>query len=209
MAATHTKHRENEMTVEAWWFAPEDKCLRNGDGRKIRVGQTHVHKGVLRLCRSGLHASKHVMDALEYAPGPILCRVECGGEIIHGDDKLVCTRRKYLAVVDGTDLLKKFARMCALDVIDKWDAPDVVVRYLKTGDEGLRDAARDAARGAAWDAAWAAAWAAAWDAAWDAARAAARAAARDASWDAARAATRKKQRNRLTRMVSRLIRSQG
>ena len=80
-------------------------------------------------------------------------------------------------------------RRYALAVIHLWDAPDVVRRYLETGDESIRDAARAAARDAAWAAAWAAtrdaAWAAARAAARDAARAAARAAAGDAAWDAA------------------------
>lgn len=36
--------------------------------------------------------------------------------------------------------------------------PDIVIRYLQTGDESIRDAAGAAARDAAWDAAGAAAW---------------------------------------------------
>ena len=50
-------------------------------------------------------------------------------------------------------MLRKFARLCALDVIDCWDAPDVVIEYLKTGDEFIRNAARDAVWAAS-DAAW-------------------------------------------------------
>lgn len=49
------------------------------------------------------------------------------------------------------------ATRAALDVVHLWDAPDVVVKYLRTGDEQIRDAAWDAARNAAWDAARAAA----------------------------------------------------
>src|SRR5690606_19611648 len=132
--------------------------------------------------------------ALGYAPGPILWRVELGGTIVTGDDKVCATERTYLWGVDASECLREFARKCALDVIHLWDAPELVVRYLKTGDESIRAAARPAA----WDAAWAAARAAAWDAAawaaarataraaaWDAAKEAARAAARDAAWDAA------------------------
>ena len=144
--------------IKAWWFASADRKLANGDGRLIRRNTTHVHRGDLVLCQSGLHASRRITDALKWAPGPILCRVECGGEVVEGADKLVCTRRKYLAVVDATAVLLKFARLCALDVIDNWDAPGVVIRYLRTGDEQLRAAAWAAmdamdamdARGAAW-----------------------------------------------------------
>jgi hypothetical protein len=48
-------------------------------------------------------------------------------------------------------LLKKFARRVALDVIHLWpDAPPVVVEYLKTGDESLRESAESAARAEEW-----------------------------------------------------------
>jgi hypothetical protein len=190
--------------MKAWHFVSD--TLR--DGRPVPAdGEVLVHEGPLKLCASGLHASKNILDALQYAPGSIICRVEVGGEIIHGYDKLVCSERTILWRASGEQVLGQFARMCALDVLHLWDAPDIVVQYLKTGDESIRAAARDAsdaARDAAGDAAGAAArtaaratdldaaWAAARDAAWatarDAARteAAARAAARDAAWAAAR-----------------------
>jgi len=76
--------------------------------------------------------------------------------------------------------------MQALSVVHLWDAPDVVLDYLMTGDKSIRDAAWAAARIAARDAARYAAWAAARVAARDAARYAAWAAARAAAWDAAR-----------------------
>jgi hypothetical protein len=157
--------------MRAWHFVSD--TLR--DGRPVPAdGEVLVHKGPLKLCASGLHASKNILDALQYAPGSIICRVEVGGEIIHGNDKLVCTERTILWRASGEQVLRKFARMCALDVMHLWDAPEIVVQYLKTGDESIRAAARDAA----------------WDAARAADRAAARAAARDAAWDAARAADR-------------------
>jgi len=40
---------------------------------------------------------------------------------------------------------REFARWCALQVIDKWDAPDVVLKYLETGMPELRIRARAAA----------------------------------------------------------------
>jgi hypothetical protein len=133
---------------------------------------------------------------LQYAPGETLCLVECGGQIIEGDDKLVCSERTIIARMDATEMLRYFARMQALSVIHLYPngTDDVVFDYLMTGDESLRAAAWaaawDAARAAARDAAWAAARAAARDAAWDAARAAAWDAARAAAGDAARAAAR-------------------
>ena len=181
--------------------------LRNGEPIPA-VGEWLVHKGKLLACESGLHASEHPFDALTHAPGNILHQVELGGEILtHGDpvDKVVAQRRKIVKSLDADKLLRQFARRVALDVLPLWkDAPGVVKRYLKTGDESIRAAAsaaaraasRAAAEAAAWDASRAAAWAAArdasaaggvsaaWDAsaaAWDAAGAAAGAAARDAT----------------------------
>jgi hypothetical protein len=140
--------------MKAWHFT-SDK-LRDGSPIPA-IGEKLVHDGELIMCKSGLHASKRIIDALRYAPGHMIHRVECGGEIQHQDDKMVCTERTILWTVDGEELLHKFARMCALDVIHLWDAPDVVVEYLKTGDESIRGAAG----AAAWAAAWAATWAAA------------------------------------------------
>jgi hypothetical protein len=168
------------MNVLAWHFVND--TLR--DGRLVpAVGEKLVFKDKPILCRQGLHASIDPFDALQFAPGPVLCRVKCGGTILTASDKIVCTERTILASMDFTTVLRYFARMQALSVIHLWDAPDVCLDYLMTGDESIRAAARAAARDAARDAAGAG------DAAWAAARAAARdaawAAARDAAWAAA------------------------
>jgi hypothetical protein len=189
--------------VHAWHFVGD----RLRDGRPVpQDGVWLVHEGNIHMCNSGLHASRDPWDALHYAPGAMLCRVHCDDVAAEDNDMLVCRRRRIVARADATDALQYFARMQALSVVHLWDAPDVVLDYLMTGDLNIRaaasdaawdaaraaawDAARDAARAAAWDAARAAAWDAAWDAARDAARAAAWAAARAAAWDAARAAAR-------------------
>ena len=185
------------------------------DGQLLETGREYVFDGTPMMCECGYHASRHVFDAMANAPGPILSRVECKEITDEWGDKIVCRRRRVIATIDATKILQKFARMCALDVIHLWDAPDVVVRYLKTGDESLRDAARSAAweassassarasgaassaEAAAMDAAWAA-WAAARSAAWAAARSAAWATAKDAARDAAMQG----KRVRLARMVT-------
>jgi hypothetical protein len=168
--------------MRAWHFVGDR--LRNGylvppDGERL------IWYGELAMCKSGLHASVQPFDALNYAPGPILCMVECNGGIIHDTDKLVCSQRTIITRMDATELLLYFARMQAVSVVHLWNAPDFVLDYLMTGDELLVDATWDAALDAARDAAGAAAWDAAWDAARDAAWAAARAAAGDAAWDGA------------------------
>jgi hypothetical protein len=178
-----------------------------GGGLIPKIGEWLEHKGEVIACSSGLHASEHSFNALQYAPGKWLHKVELEDDLVsHGEpaDKWCGRRRKILATIDSEALMREFARWCALQVVHLWKAPDVVVQYLKTGDESIRAAAWAAERAAAWvaaeDAAWAAARAAAWaaaedaaeDAAWaaaeDAAEAAAWAAAEDAAWAAAWAA---------------------
>ena len=210
--------------VDAWWFS-SGKTLPHDDGRRIKVGRTHKVKGEIIPCRNGLHGSIKPLDALAYAPGPLVWRVRLSGLIVpHNSDKIVASERTYIAGDDATETLRHFARLCALDVIDLWDAPDIVRQYLKTGDESMRAAARDAARNAAWaatraatraaaraaarNAARAATRNAAWDAARDAAWAAARAAARDAAWAAARAAARNAAWDAQNRRLSKMLKKQ-
>lgn len=133
------------------------------DGDDLVVGKTYEHEGELLLCHSGYHASERALGALNYAPGPIACRVELSGEIRRGDDKLVASQRKVIAAVDATKLLHEFACDCAEEALrvgkvdDKrsWNAIKVKRDWLegKATDAELA-AARDAARDAAWTAAW-------------------------------------------------------
>ena len=130
--------------MKAWHFLHSSGALRYGDGRRPEVGRKlrcAVHK--VRMCEYGFHGSVKALDALGYAPGPIACRVEMGGFIKCGCDKVVASERTILKMIDATKILDKFARLCALDVVHLWDAPEVVVRYLKCGEE--REEAYDAA----------------------------------------------------------------
>jgi hypothetical protein len=180
--------------IRAWHFT--NCTLRNGDPIPP-IGEWLEWTGPIAMCRLGLHASRHPFDALQYAPGSILHRVECEDVVEEQDDKLVCRRRKILHSVDCEKLLRRFAKDEALSVIHLWDAPQIVLDYLCSDTEDLREAAWAAAWAAAWEAAWAASCAAAREAAWEAARAATRAATweatreatRAATWEAARAAT--------------------
>ena len=179
--------------ILAWHFLPADRKLRFPPHTLVEVGQTLDHDGQLKMCESGLHASVRAIDALDYAPGPVVCRVECWGDVEQGADKLVCRHRRVLAMADVTRELHLFAcdeaeRALALVDADPRSVEAIRVKRLwvdgKATDHELdaaRDAARDAASAAAWDAASAAAWSAAWSALSSAARAAASAAARDAA----------------------------
>ena len=145
--------------MKAWYFSTEDRRLQYGDGRKIKPGITHKIKwpwtdetGTIwngpSVCNAGLHGAQRIINALAYAHSPVVWRVELSGKVEIGSDKIAASERKYLWGYDATKILRRFARKCALDVIHLWDAPKVVVEYLKTGNENLRAAARDAAWGA-------------------------------------------------------------
>ena len=181
-----------------FYFSNTDKKLRHGDNRTIRTGITHTVEGGLKLCHSELHASKNIMDALGYAPGPYLWVVTLSGDTLKGNDKVCASERTYLAEADLEKVLRKFARKQALINIEKIKPYctvkeyELILRWLETGDETLREKARSAARSAADSAAYSAArstYSAADSAACSAAYSAARSAARSAAYSAADSAT--------------------
>ena len=61
-------------TVDGWWFS-SGMTLPHGDGRLIRVGTVHEVEGTIVPCVRGLHLSVRAIDALSYAPGPIVWKV--------------------------------------------------------------------------------------------------------------------------------------
>ena len=157
--------------MRAWHFV--GATLRDGDPIPAD-GELFSFDGTPVICGNGLHAALEPFDALQFAPGNTLCLVEMGGTIIHGDDKLVATERTIICRMDAEEMLRYYARMQALSVAHLWDIPDVVLEYLMTSNEEIREAAWDAAWAAAGPATWAAAWATAGNAAMSAARSAAR-----------------------------------
>ena len=194
-------------TMTGWHWIKADRTLRTGE--VVEAGRTYTAVGPLVMCRNGMHASRRALDALQYAPGPIICRVELRGEIIHHSDKNVARERRVLWLADATTLLHQFACAVAAEALAltecrgervdprSWAAIHIKERWLRgLATDAELNAARDAARDAAWAAAWAAAGAAAWaaagdaawtaagDAAWTAAGAAARTSAGAAAWDA-------------------------
>ena len=156
-----------QMAIKAYHFTSDTIS----DGSPIpKRGVWLKHTGEVIPCQSGLHASIHPFDALQYAPGKYLHLVEVGGKIQHhSNDKIVGSKRRILKTIDAEKLMRDFARWNAMQVIHLWkDVPKVVLDFLKTGDESLMDAA------------WSAAWSATRTTAWDAARSAAA----DAAWSA-------------------------
>ena len=173
--------------------------LRNGDPIP-QIGEWISVSGPIIPCKSGLHMSEHPFDALQYAPGCMLHRVDVRGNLQpHGSpcDKWVGRERMIIATIDATDILRAFARFCALFVAHLWDCPDIVRTYLETGDESIRASAWASASASARDSASASAWASARAAsAW---AASAWASARD--WDSADSADSAAKRERFQSIV--------
>jgi len=178
-------------TTKAWHFCRRARTrLRtsNGDLLIPKDGVWLEHKGDVKMCESGLHASKRLIDALEYAQDTTICRVELRDIVEEGEDKLVARQRRVLWHLDGEVLLRAFARRCALDVIDEWDAPEVVLQWLKTGDEQHRKASLSLSEEAVVSAVGAAARSVADVVAWTASELSSFSMARYVSWSAARSA---------------------
>lgn len=137
-----------EQQTLAWHFVNSDKKMRYDRSEVIiKAGKTYSISDdhAPKLCKYGMHGSVRAIDALQYSPGPMVCRVEISGDVIFGDDKLVGRNRKVLWIADASKALSDFARWCALQVIDLWEAPTVTRQFLETGDESLRQAAYEAA----------------------------------------------------------------
>jgi len=101
--------------ILAWHFIQNDRKLRYSKSQRlVRTGQVlHVNPEKLSLCNFGLHASGRAIDALKYAPGSIVCRVELSGKILEESDKLCAERRKVLWMADATETLHEFACQAA------------------------------------------------------------------------------------------------
>lgn len=74
------------------------------DGRPLpKVNQELRHDGLVKICKSGLHASEKLIDALYYAPGNLLHVVECKEIVEEEHDKFVCRSRTILETYPITE----------------------------------------------------------------------------------------------------------
>ena len=148
--------------ILAWHFLPDDGRLANRNRRKVEVGKTYSVRGPIEICSNGMHGARRIIDALHYAPGAMVERVEIWGDVVEQSDKLCGRYRTCLALTDATTLLHEFACDVAEDALktakvkDKrsWAAIDAKRKWLR-GE--ITDDELAAARDAAWAAAWAAA----------------------------------------------------
>lgn len=154
-----------DTPILAYHFLANDRRLAHDRTRTapITVGDTITVDGPVVLCERGLHGSRRLYDALNYAPGNILCRVLISGEVQEQDDKLAGASRTVIAMIDAESLLREWACDCAERALNRkreagrepdprsWEALAVARRFAK-GEATSEELA--AASAAAWDAAW-------------------------------------------------------
>ena len=153
--------------VLGWHFLAEDRRLQFGTREVVEAGKTYMAEGPLKMCQNGVHASRQAVDALQYAPGPVVCRVRLSGEIQHDTDKSVARHRTVLWIADATAILHEFALVCGHEALGyrdaahgdvdsrSWAVLDIKAKWLRgeaTDDELARAAwAAGAAEAAARD----------------------------------------------------------
>ena len=103
---------EPSEKVLAWHFIANDHKLRFGDGREVITGETLTVSSDRRLYDHGLYASKDILDALKYASGTTLCRVEISGDIASESNKIVGSSRTCLWMINIDKILSEFACRC-------------------------------------------------------------------------------------------------
>lgn len=102
-----------------WHFT---KGMRLRDGTPLEAGRLYIVTGPLIMCERGLHASVRAIDALRYAPGCMLSRVELGGELLTDTDKACATERRVLWCADATRTLREFAIIVATEALEYVEA---------------------------------------------------------------------------------------
>ena len=133
------------MTETVWLGWHFFKCNgRTGEGNRVVVpGKSMRVRGDLVMCYHGLHACKRAIDALCYAPGPMVQRVELRGERVDYNDKSVARERYCIWSADATQALREFTCWCAEEALPRereagrepdprsWKAVEVARQYLQ------------------------------------------------------------------------------
>jgi hypothetical protein len=76
---------------------------------KFKVGKTFTHEGTIALCKEGFHFCKeiqHVFNYYQFDSNNHVCLVEASGEVVHGDDKSVCSKIKIVKELSWNEVIK-------------------------------------------------------------------------------------------------------
>jgi len=115
-----------DKTYTGWHFLPADRKMRWPlerfgeaiEGPLVEPGKTYEVSGPVEVCAWGLHASRRAIDALNYAPGTVVCRVTLSGDVVVEGDKAAATKRTVHWMADASRVLHEFALWCAETVME-------------------------------------------------------------------------------------------
>src|SRR3990167_11431257 len=105
------------QTMLAWHWLAAHPPLPYRTRQGVEAGRPYRGGGPLARCRRGLPASRRALAALQYAPGPVVCRVRLAGPLLRATDKSVATKRHVLWLADATAGLHEFALTVATDAL--------------------------------------------------------------------------------------------
>lgn len=168
-----------------WHFCKNDKRLDLGEACK---------------------ASEKIIDALKYAQGNIICKVNLGGTIVHDTDKSVATECTVIAMANIGKELHEFACLYAEHALKKAKVREKVFwNTIQAKRDWLDGKITNEQLAAAKFAAWSAAESTVETVAESAAEAAAWFAAKSVAWSTVEAAEINWQNETLTRMVEKKL----
>lgn len=103
-------------SVLAWRFLPMN--------RRLAIDQAVVKAGDIYSGTEGIDACERAIDAIDYAPGPMLCRVRVSGDITRNRRKVVGRLFDVLWIADARWELRAFALWCGEWVLRNQQAAD-------------------------------------------------------------------------------------
>lgn len=98
--------------IRAWHFS--NGTLHYQTSMTIEAGRVYSIEPDRKpaLCSYGMHGSKRAIDALQWAKGPIISRVDIWGDVEEDNNKLCGRHREVLWVANATRMLHEFACWC-------------------------------------------------------------------------------------------------
>ena len=142
---------------------------RKPNGFKFKKGIWHKHKGDIKICEAGFHASKNIIDAMNYVNAGWIAKVQVRGKSIIQNDKECWSEMKIvewkkwtkkdsvsLAIFAAELVLKNYEKEYPDDKRPR-EAIEAAKKVLKANTAKNRSAAEFAAE-SAWSAARSAAW---------------------------------------------------
>lgn len=196
------------MTKKFAWKVLKKGMKSHKGNIKWKTGKWKEYKGDVRICHFGLHASKLLVDAIQFVTPGIICLIEYDDIIEENDNKFVCRKMRVVKTFRFTKRMAvEFRVFCARICLKNFEneSPDdkrprlaieAAEAWLKNPSKKNQSAANSAVASAGGSAAWLAWLTAAWSAvglarsAVGLARSAGWAAAESAGWSVAESAGR-------------------